>query len=497
MNQLQSYPDPIRTMDNNNNNFNNIQQTNGQSLPSIATMLTQNMPGAPTTLPRNTDHLEIVPRQTDNSPTSAPPPPPPPINQPHNDQTIVTSNTQQSPPGSVPARVYTVNQNFSPQYIDTYPPNMNSQQSSANGNITLQPQVVTSVMSNNNQVYPHQMQPQNIILTQQMDYNNSPTLISRAAPMSPSMIQPQFHPNHQQQYYIVSSSVVPSHNIIQQPMNFNMQTLISQQQQSKPQPMSVVSIENQQQQQQQMEYYAPHAIPTPLVYPVINLQPNSSMQSNIGGNRPTQMSPPQSQLDIRSPGSTNQKVFMNNHVRQNSYSSSNIQLVKQEHQFQLSQPRQRFQSYPQISFNQTANKKKSSLDGQISPTENNRNYNGKLIGNGKESMWLSDSYSESHLNKSRNTNHESATFNDKDSIKLVDANGNVLIRKKLDPRVLKGKQCPICGKKCSRPSILKTHYFIHTGEAPYKCSWPKCGKTFNVKSNMVRHRRAHESTSSQ
>ncbi|CCH61448.1 hypothetical protein TBLA_0E03930 [Henningerozyma blattae CBS 6284] len=57
---------------------------------------------------------------------------------------------------------------------------------------------------------------------------------------------------------------------------------------------------------------------------------------------------------------------------------------------------------------------------------------------------------------------------------------------------LSGKQCPVCGKVCSRPSTLKTHYLIHTGDTPYKCKWLNCTKSFNVKSNMLRHLKNHE-----
>ncbi|CAI4036883.1 hypothetical protein SMKI_16G1800 [Saccharomyces mikatae IFO 1815] len=54
------------------------------------------------------------------------------------------------------------------------------------------------------------------------------------------------------------------------------------------------------------------------------------------------------------------------------------------------------------------------------------------------------------------------------------------------------KQCPVCGKICSRPSTLKTHYLIHTGDTPFKCTWEGCSKSFNVKSNMLRHLKSHE-----
>ncbi|CAI4036884.1 hypothetical protein SMKI_16G1810 [Saccharomyces mikatae IFO 1815] len=67
-----------------------------------------------------------------------------------------------------------------------------------------------------------------------------------------------------------------------------------------------------------------------------------------------------------------------------------------------------------------------------------------------------------------------------------------LIQKQLRAVVKLRKQCPICGKVCSRPSTLRTHYLIHTGDTPFKCTWEHCNKSFNVKSNMLRHLRTHQ-----
>lgn len=74
---------------------------------------------------------------------------------------------------------------------------------------------------------------------------------------------------------------------------------------------------------------------------------------------------------------------------------------------------------------------------------------------------------------------------------ITKSNGKKMIQRKLSIDIRKTKQCPVCGKKCSRPSTLKTHYFIHTGDNPYKCTWPDCTKAFNVKSNMIRHMKSH------
>lgn len=47
--------------------------------------------------------------------------------------------------------------------------------------------------------------------------------------------------------------------------------------------------------------------------------------------------------------------------------------------------------------------------------------------------------------------------------------------------------CNTCNKAFSRPSSLKIHTYSHTGEKPWKCQIPGCGKTFSVRSNMKRH----------
>ncbi|KAF1949236.1 hypothetical protein CC80DRAFT_555598 [Byssothecium circinans] len=56
--------------------------------------------------------------------------------------------------------------------------------------------------------------------------------------------------------------------------------------------------------------------------------------------------------------------------------------------------------------------------------------------------------------------------------------------------------CLTCNKAFSRPSSLRIHSHSHTGEKPYKCPQPGCGKAFSVRSNMKRHERGcHASTS--
>ncbi|KAF9025641.1 hypothetical protein BDZ89DRAFT_953630, partial [Hymenopellis radicata] len=55
--------------------------------------------------------------------------------------------------------------------------------------------------------------------------------------------------------------------------------------------------------------------------------------------------------------------------------------------------------------------------------------------------------------------------------------------------------CPLCRRAFNRPSNLAIHMNIHTGVTPYVCTFPSCGRAFNVKANMQRHyRNTHGST---
>ncbi|XP_077109718.1 uncharacterized protein LOC143766144 [Ranitomeya variabilis] len=55
-------------------------------------------------------------------------------------------------------------------------------------------------------------------------------------------------------------------------------------------------------------------------------------------------------------------------------------------------------------------------------------------------------------------------------------------------RIHKG-ECSECGKGFTKKSNLVAHQRSHTGEQPYSCA--ECGKCFNRKSNLLRHQRTH------
>jgi uncharacterized Zn-finger protein len=52
-------------------------------------------------------------------------------------------------------------------------------------------------------------------------------------------------------------------------------------------------------------------------------------------------------------------------------------------------------------------------------------------------------------------------------------------------------ECNLCHAKFARTSTLKIHIHTHTGEKPYECIFPDCGRRFTEKGNMKIHLKIH------
>lgn len=63
-----------------------------------------------------------------------------------------------------------------------------------------------------------------------------------------------------------------------------------------------------------------------------------------------------------------------------------------------------------------------------------------------------------------------------------------------EPTVHFDHKCPTCFKTLSTKQSLKEHFYIHTGERPYKCLEAGCGLMFRQSSQLSNHRKAHLET---
>lgn len=56
---------------------------------------------------------------------------------------------------------------------------------------------------------------------------------------------------------------------------------------------------------------------------------------------------------------------------------------------------------------------------------------------------------------------------------------------------IKNYSCSLCGKKVVSKQNLIEHEYIHTGDKPFECPVPGCGKRYRQSSQLCVHKKAH------
>lgn len=119
----------------------------------------------------------------------------------------------------------------------------------------------------------------------------------------------------------------------------------------------------------------------------------------------------------------------------------------------------------------------NTVDFMLSPTAPSGHHRAQSYSPQESALSPAAAAVASHSPPNGNNNSNSQFFEQLDVASTADNSGRYV--------------CPYCQKKFSRPSSLRIHTYSHTGEKPFVCTEPGCGRHFSVQSNMRRHLRVH------